>query len=132
MATTPAERSRRYRESHPERIREIRKQWYARNREKELARIRDSRTPEDRKHANWWAKYRLRPTQVIAMLDEQAGRCAICGRDISDFSFVVDHDHTTGAVRGLLCRRCNTVVGFVESPPEVWQPHRDYVEAHRK
>ncbi|MBE3042999.1 hypothetical protein IMZ48_10595 [Candidatus Bathyarchaeota archaeon] len=65
------------------------------------------------------------------MLENQDSRCAICGKDISDFSFVVDHAHDTGEVRGLLCRRCNTVVGFVETPVEAWKPYREYVEAHR-
>lgn len=52
------------------------------------------------------------------MLDKQGGVCAICGRTeiktnkngkIQPLS--VDHDHKTGAVRGLLCHRCNDLVG---------------------
>lgn len=35
----------------------------------------------------------------------QAGRCAVCG--VTGDSRVVDHDHTTGWVRGILCTSCN-------------------------
>lgn len=37
----------------------------------------------------------------------QGGRCAICRNLSRSIRFAVDHDHETGAVRGLLCKRCN-------------------------
>jgi hypothetical protein len=39
------------------------------------------------------------------MYDWQNSRCAVCGRSLRDG--VVDHDHSTGWVRGFLCRSCN-------------------------
>lgn len=47
------------------------------------------------------------------MLEWQRGCCAICGEEKE---LVVDHDHVTGEVRGLLCRGCNFQLGFVEQP----------------
>lgn len=49
----------------------------------------------------------------LALLsDWQDGRCAICGgRD----NRVIDHDHATGLVRGLLCPSCNTREGFARA-----------------
>jgi len=51
-----------------------------------------------------------------AILNKQGGVCAICfqpekrrGR-----SLVVDHDHSSHLIRGLLCCRCNRLLGFVE------------------
>lgn len=40
--------------------------------------------------------------------------CDVCGRPGQH----VDHDHATGAVRGLLCRACNTALGMVEDDPD--------------
>lgn len=48
------------------------------------------------------------------MYKKQNGRCAICrGRlDLERRSPHVDHNHKTGAIRGLLCGRCNTGLGL--------------------
>jgi Recombination endonuclease VII len=46
-------------------------------------------------------------------LDSQGGVCAICGGINSDRSLAVDHNHTTGQVRGLLCTLCNTAIGHL-------------------
>jgi len=42
----------------------------------------------------------------------QQGRCAVCLNP--NRRLLVDHDHSTGAVRGLLCTRCNNLVGKFE------------------
>lgn len=44
----------------------------------------------------------------------QLGLCAICWREPEGRDLVVDHDHATGKVRGLLCDRCNTGMGQFE------------------
>lgn len=41
------------------------------------------------------------------LLAEQGGGCAICGARPKSRRLDTDHDHRTGAVRGLLCHRCN-------------------------
>jgi len=49
-----------------------------------------------------------------ALLASQNGRCAICGTDKPNGPgkyFMVDHDHKTKKVRGLLCHNCNTIMG---------------------
>jgi hypothetical protein len=47
------------------------------------------------------------------MLLNQNNKCAICGRDKSEFKkrFAVDHNHKTGEIRGLLCVNCNHGLG---------------------
>lgn len=51
--------------------------------------------------------YGLTSDQYDALLKRQGGRCAICRARPKSKRLAVDHDHQTGAVRGLLCSRCN-------------------------
>ncbi|WP_409071688.1 endonuclease VII domain-containing protein [Burkholderia pseudomallei] len=56
------------------------------------------------------------------MIHEQGGVCAICKRAPSGRGIAavlhVDHDHTTGIVRGLLCTRCNRALGAFDDDPQ--------------
>jgi hypothetical protein len=45
------------------------------------------------------------------MLRSQRWLCSICRRGLSEKSAHVDHDHTTGAVRAVLCFNCNGGLG---------------------
>ena len=62
-------------------------------------------------------------------LSEQDGVCAIClkpcqtGQRLS-----VDHDHVTGAVRGLLCRRCNSGLGHFQDSLDLLKKALMYLE----
>ena len=54
------------------------------------------------------ATYQLEPGGYERLFDYQGGRCAICrNAPTGRRRLVVDHNHRTGAVRGLLCDRCN-------------------------
>jgi hypothetical protein len=61
--------------------------------------------------------YNTTPEAFDAMLMKQAGACAICRTTKPDGvgGFVVDHDHKTGAIRGLLCHSCNLMLGHIEA-----------------
>jgi hypothetical protein len=48
-----------------------------------------------------------------ALLDEQGHVCAICGGDDGERNLAVDHCHTSGVVRGLLCSNCNKALGLL-------------------
>jgi len=61
-----------------------------------------------RQHGAMIAKtYGLDASQYDTLLAAQGGRCAICRARPKSKRLAVDHDHGTGAVRGLLCSRCN-------------------------
>jgi len=57
-------------------------------------------------------------------LEEQDGTCGACGLSYDEYEhtrfryFDVDHDHETGRPRGLLCNRCNMVLGQVRDDPQ--------------
>jgi hypothetical protein len=86
---------------------------------------RDSRRDAEpyHKRQQTWRRASLKrsfgitPEQHDAMRASQGDRCAMCRRDfgtkIADRPHV-DHCHATGKVRGLLCFRCNTALGFIE------------------
>lgn len=48
-------------------------------------------------------------------LKTQGGLCKICGTPCSELDAVLDHDHTTGIVRGVLHRGCNSMLGKIEN-----------------
>lgn len=66
---------------------------------------------------NYLQRYGLTKPQVLDMLDSQSGLCFLCNRpvELGKYKGVVDHSHTTGEVRAILCHDCNTVVGFLEN-----------------
>lgn len=49
------------------------------------------------------------------ILQEQGHRCALCTTDLPNDAAVLDHCHTTGAIRGVLCRNCNGIEGKVHN-----------------
>lgn len=48
------------------------------------------------------------------MLEEQQGCCACCRRNFDGQKIIVDHDHETGKIRGLLCDQCNRGIGLLQ------------------
>lgn len=63
------------------------------------------------------------------MLAAQGGKCAICGgTNPGGHRLAVDHDHTTGAVRGLLCHACNAGIGKLRDDPALLRVAADYLD----
>ena len=73
-------------------------------------------------------KYGLAQKQYEEMLRLQDYRCAICGRKFTKSNpACVDHNHKTKEVRGILCRKCNTAIGFLEDDPILAYKAFDYL-----
>lgn len=60
------------------------------------------------------------------LLKKQNGGCGICGKQVSwrtgdrkKYRLAVDHDHKTGAIRGLLCGGCNIALGLFKDSPQL-------------
>lgn len=114
MALSPQQYSKKYmraikwRAKHPEAWRKVQSRAYVRQKPQRFEqRLR---------------KYGLTGVQFDEMLMAQNGACPICdvplntsGRRGAPDRLVIDHDHTTGRVRGLLCARCNLFVGQFEA-----------------
>lgn len=68
-----------------------------------------AREIKDRRLKN---RYGIGIEEFESMVASQNGRCKICDR--SDIELVVDHCHSSGEIRGLLCRGCNLRLGHME------------------
>src|SRR5437016_2712677 len=71
-----------------------------------------------------FCKYGLREKDVAEIITRQGGGCAICG---GTHLLGVDHDHETKAVRGVLCRKCNSGIGQLRDDPALVQRAADYL-----
>lgn len=76
-------------------------------------RKRAKRTISETRRLNLLTKYRLTPALLEAMALQQSGRCPICEQEKR---LVIDHDHATGDVRGLLCHACNVAIAILDDP----------------
>ncbi len=109
------------------------------------------RREEFKKDPEWLRKYRkhhkdrslreygLTPEDYEAMHAKQEGVCAICGKPETAKSrhgtlrrLCVDHCHSTGAVRELLCTNCNTGIGVFREDITVLEKAVAYLRRHQQ
>lgn len=60
------------------------------------------------------SKYNLTAEGFEILKNKQNNRCLICSKDCN---LVIDHNHRTGKIRGLLCKYCNTGLGMFKDNP---------------
>jgi len=82
-------------------------------------------------------KYNISAQQLSILYTEQEGRCAICADFIAfggtvSTSVAIDHDHETGQIRGLLCPRCNSLLGFARDSTIILNNAVKYLIAYKK
>lgn len=66
--------------------------------------------------------------QYDKLLLDQGGVCKICGRPPKKLRLSVDHNHQTGAIRGLLCWKCNTGIGWFREDVNALRKAADYLK----
>lgn len=73
--------------------------------------------------------YGITQTEYDKLLKSQGNCCALCGVHDEDSSvkFHVDHCHTTGKVRGILCQTCNQALGLFRDDVSVLKRAIDYL-----
>lgn len=70
-------------------------------------------------------KYGISAEELAQLETARKGRCDICGKSRK---LVIDHDHKTGKVRGMLCSPCNTALGLFRDKPKIMRRAAKYVE----
>jgi hypothetical protein len=92
-------------------------------------RIRKKQNPEYARNYHLVQKYGITQEDYEEMLKVQSGVCAVC-KD-GNRKLVVDHCHTTGKIRGLLCHHCNVSLGLFNDNIETLQEAIRYLSWHR-
>ena len=93
-----------------------------------------AKTPEGRlqsRRNKLKSKFGITLEEYSKMLETQQGVCAICGCPPGKRSLAVDHDHTTGQIRELLCGRCNTILGLVDEKVQCLEALAAYLVKHK-
>ena len=113
-------RVRAWQQANPQRV----KAWAEKNRDKRLKKLREIHLRN---------KFSLTVEEYDAILEAQDGVCALCEcPPTPGISLHVDHDHGTGAIRGLLCVRCNNALGLFREDPDLLKRAARYVTADAK
>ena len=100
---------------------------------KERVKRNTAANPDRARDAHYRRKYGITLAEFNRMVLSQGSKCACCGTDRpggKHNQWCVDHDHVTGAVRELLCKDCNIVLGLVEDSPEHLQRLIAYIAKH--
>ena len=102
-------------------------------RSNELNRNSKLKHPETARNGNYKRKYGITLEEYNSILLKQNGKCAICendkvGRNRTKY-FIIDHDHKTNKVRGLLCDQCNKGLGHFKDSKELLLKATKYLES---
>jgi hypothetical protein len=108
--------------------------WYVKNREVHCvnSKINYQFTKEQRAMTARLRIYGLTQETYDALMLKQLGVCALCNMVPEHNKWHVDHDHKTGKVRGLLCKKCNTGLGHFDDEPLLLQAAVEYLNEARK
>lgn len=95
----------------------------------------DNRLTNKQNKQQWarFKKYNITKVDFDIMLTAQRGKCKICPKLHKEVrnGLVVDHDHKTGKVRGLLCDSCNRGLGFFFDSEESLNNAANYLKSSR-
>lgn len=146
------EASRRWRLANPEKHLEAVRNYQRRNREKTLQQKREwyyknkahcnlksklwrrrhpERVSQKNRHSSLERNYGITEHEYQEMFYKQQGLCAICSNPPGIKKLCVDHRHSDGAIRGLLCHNCNFVIGNAKDSLAILGSAIEYLEKYR-
>ena len=110
-----------YRKKNHKRLNETGRKWAEKKRKT---------TPFYNRKAKLRIKYSMTLEQYDHMFEKQNGLCLICNKPQTGKRLAVDHNHKTGAVRGLLCQNCNMALGNVKENITILSKLIIYLKEH--
>lgn len=116
-----AARNKQWRRDNPEKVKAQKKRSHARNKATNNARCRAWHKVNRARVrlSRWRRKYGVTEERAKELLAACRNLCSICGGEgIGRQGLVLDHNHTTNKVRGVLCTKCNTAIGMLDDLPE--------------
>lgn len=120
-----------WREANRERVLANSARWKRDNVDKvqaqELKRQREK--PDQLRNSNLKYNFGITLKDFRELEAAQRGRCAVC-KEPSDATLCVDHDHKTGKIRGLLCRKCNAGIGQLNESSARLLKAAEYLKKH--
>jgi hypothetical protein len=91
-------------------------------------RMLNPRTNEQRRKEWLKSLYGMTPEDYSNLFNSQNGVCAICSQPCkTKKGLAVDHNHTTGKIRGLLCANCNGAIGMLQEDPDIIEKAKQYI-----
>lgn len=74
--------------------------------------------------------YNISLEEYKKLLSNQDNRCIICTRHVNELptKLSVDHDHSTGKIRGLLCTKCNVGIGYFQDNSDLLRKTITYLD----
>jgi DNA-directed RNA polymerase subunit RPC12/RpoP len=77
-------------------------------------------------------RYGVTPQELVEMFKRQVYKCACCSDPLPEITkhVHIDHDHTTGKVRGIVCRDCNMTLAYGRDDPSRLRAAADFLERH--
>lgn len=122
-------RKRVWREENPDKVKVATQRRRDRGRHEEISKGREAQEERRLRRA-----YGLTIESRAALLQAQEGNCKLCGHTVSFMRAkcararaCVDHCHTTGRVRGVLCSPCNAGLGQLQDSPELLERAAAYL-----
>lgn len=122
-------------------VRQWQQEYYWRNRDKIRKRTTEWNKVNVRSRHACFIKsaHGITLDQYEAMLAAQGGVCAICKqpetvrhKNGAVRRLPIDHDHATGAVRDLLCYRCNSMIGYSRERIDLLEGAIQYIQKHKR
>ena len=115
------EYGKKYRDSHKEKIAKQKKQQYINNKEQRQKYSKNyndthKESAQKRSRKRIIIRHGITPEQYSEIFNKQQGCCNICGKHQSEMkkALHIDHNHKTKKIRGLLCFKCNYLLGYAD------------------